>query len=38
MTILTAIIVAIWWNPYAIAQDYYSFTQERVKQIEERDK
>ncbi len=34
MTIITVIIVAIWWNPYAITQHYYNFAKEKSKQIE----
>lgn len=35
MTIITFLIVAIWWNPYAIVQDYFHRTEKHIQRIEE---
>ena len=35
MTIITFLIVAIWWNPWALSQKYIDHTQKEIQQIEE---
>jgi hypothetical protein len=35
MTIITFLIVAIWWNPYAIVQNYFYHAEQEAQRIEE---
>jgi len=35
MATITFLIVAIWWNPFAIVQDYFYRAEKEAQQIEE---